>query len=71
MDDTLHHKNDEHGFVIGWRYKYKFEAGYYDEEMTFGEAKKRAEELHQKHPDMTFWPKKKSIKAAFYNPDAH
>ena len=71
MEDTLYHKNDEPGFVIGWRYKYKFESGYYDEEMTFGEAKKQAEELHEKHPDMTFWPKKKSIKAAFYNPDAH
>lgn len=71
MEDTLHHRDDEAGFVIGWRYKYKFEAGYYDEEMTFGEAKKRVEALHEEHPDMTFWPHKKGAASAFYNPDAH
>lgn len=71
IEDTFHHKDDEPGFVIGWRYKYKFEAGEYDDEMTWGEARKRVEELHAEHPDMTFWPKKKHTTAAFYNPDAH
>jgi len=39
--------------------------------MTWGEARKRVEELHAEHPDMTFWAKKKHTTAAFYNPDAH
>lgn len=71
MEDTLHHSDDEPGFVIGWKYKYQFECGYYDEEMTYLEAKKRAEQLHEEHPDKTFWPHKKDTSSAFYNPDAH
>ncbi len=70
-EDTFHHKDDEPGFVIGWKYKYKFESGQYDEEMTYGEARRRVSRLHDEHPDMTFWPKKKHVTSAFYNPDAH
>lgn len=71
MEGTLQHGNDEPGFVIAWKYKYKFEAGCYDEEMTFGEAKARVEQLHEEHSDMTFWPHKKVIESNFYNPSAH
>lgn len=71
VEDTFHHRDDEPGFVVCWRYKYKFESGQYDEEMTYGQARQRVAQLHEKHPDMTFWPKKKHVTPAFYNPDAH
>jgi hypothetical protein len=47
------------GYIVGWKYKYKFESGKYaDQVMTYGEAKKRAEDLSAEHPDMTFWAEK-------------
>jgi hypothetical protein len=47
------------GYIVAWKYKYKFESGKYaDQVMTYGEAKKRAEELSAEHPDMTFWAEK-------------
>ena len=41
--------------------------------MTYGEAKARAEELCEQHPERTFWAEKLSEELGnrFYNPDAH
>lgn len=55
---TFEKKPDDPGFVVAWKYKYKFEKGYLDGEMTYGEAKKKAEELCAKEPEKTFWPQK-------------
>lgn len=54
--DPLLHRNEDTGYCIGWRYKYKFEKGVLDGEMTYGEAKKKAAELQAKEPDKVFFP---------------
>ncbi len=54
--DTLLHREADHGYRIGWKYKYRFERGHFDEEMTYGEAKRKAAELQAKEPDKVFWP---------------
>lgn len=54
--DPLVHKDDDQGYRIGWKYKYQFERGYLDGEMTYGEARKKAAELAAKEPEKTFWP---------------
>ena len=44
------------GYIVAWRSKKKFEAGRFSEEvMTFGEARRKAEELSSKDPDKTYW----------------
>jgi hypothetical protein len=60
MYSGLFNKHDtDTGYVIGWRYKKKLEAGKLEGEMTYGEAKKKAEELSAKEPEKSFWPEKK------------
>ncbi len=54
--DPLLRRSDDKGYRIGWKYKYKFERGYLDGEMTYGEAKKKAAELQAKEPEKVFWP---------------
>lgn len=54
--DPLLHRQDDKGYTIGWKLKYGFERGRLDEEMTYGEAKKKAEEMEAKEPDKVFWP---------------
>lgn len=54
--DPLRHRNEDSGYRIGWRYKYKFEKGALDGEMTYGEARKKAAELQAKEPDKVFFP---------------
>lgn len=57
-------KDSDPGYIVAWKYKYKFEAGKYaDQVMTHGEAKKRAEELCAQHPDMTFWAERQQAPA--------
>lgn len=53
--DPLFHKDTDKGFRVAWKYKYKFEKGHFDKELTYGEARKKAEELAAKEPDKTFW----------------
>lgn len=53
------HPDDEPGYVVGWKYKYKFERGKLEGEMTFAEARRKAEELGEKEPDKVFWAEKK------------
>ncbi|WP_297526542.1 hypothetical protein [Thiohalobacter sp.] len=54
--DPLLRRASDKGYRIGWKYKYKFERGHFDEEMTYGEAEKKAAELAAKEPDKVFWP---------------
>lgn len=59
MYSALFNKNDsDKGYVVGWRYKKKLEAGKLDGEMTYGEAKKKAEEMNAKEPEKSFWAEK-------------
>lgn len=51
--------DSDNGYIIGWRYKKKLEAGKLDGEMTYLEARKKAEELGNKEPEKSFWPEKK------------
>ncbi len=56
-ENTFLRRDDEAGYIIGWRYKYEFKSGKYaDKVMTFGEAFKRAKELSAEKPEMTFYP---------------
>ncbi|MBD3671374.1 MAG: hypothetical protein HUJ29_11415 [Gammaproteobacteria bacterium] len=60
MYSAVFARNDsDPGYVVGWRFKRKFEAGEFNDEMTYAEAKKKAEELSEKEPEKTFWPQKK------------
>lgn len=54
--DPLRHRAEDSGYRVGWRYKYKFEKGVLDGEMTYGEAKKKAAELQAKEPEKAFYP---------------
>ena len=73
-NDPLWHKPDDPGYIVAWKYKYEFETGKMaDKVMTYGEAKKKAEELSAKESDKTFWPEEARDELAnrFFNPDAH
>jgi len=54
--ETLLTSADEGGYIIAWKYKYKFETGRLDGEMTYGEAVKKCAELYAEDPEKTFWP---------------
>lgn len=51
-------KPDAPGYVVAWKYKYQFEKGILDGEMTYAEAEKKAAALRQKEPEKTFWAEK-------------
>lgn len=46
--DPLSRRNDDPGYVVGWRHKARFEKGQLPGEMTFGEASAKAAELQEK-----------------------
>jgi hypothetical protein len=55
--NTLTKKDDDTGYIVGWKEKYAFEAGKFtDDVMTYGEAKAKAAELNAQHNDRVFWP---------------
>ncbi|MDH3282596.1 MAG: hypothetical protein OEQ18_15925 [Gammaproteobacteria bacterium] len=55
--NTLIKKDDDAGYIVGWKKKYAFDAGKFtDEVMTYGEAKKKAAKLNAQHDDKVFWP---------------
>lgn len=73
-NDPLWHKADDPGFIIAWKYKYQFETGKLtDKVMTYGEAKKKADELCAQDSEKTFWPEeaKEEIANRFFNPATH
>jgi hypothetical protein len=51
-------KDSDTGYIVAWRDMRKFEAGKLDGEMTYGEARKKAEELSAREPDKTYWAEK-------------
>jgi hypothetical protein len=51
-------KDSDTGHIVAWRHMRNFEAGKLEGEMTYGEAKKKAEELTAKEPDRTYWAEK-------------
>lgn len=55
MNKDFIYKDDDPGYIVAWKYKYEFKTGKFDEVMTYGEAKRKAEQLQTKHPDQTFW----------------
>lgn len=57
-NDNLIKRDEDTGYIIAWKYKYEFESGKFDEQMTYGEACKRCEELIAKEADKTYWPEK-------------
>ena len=58
-NENLIKRDDDTGYIIAWKYKYEFETGKLaDEQMTYGEARKRCEELIANDAEKTFWPEK-------------
>jgi hypothetical protein len=54
--DVQRRRDDDPGYIVAWKYKYKFEAGKNaDMVMSYGAAKQRAAELAAQHPERTFW----------------
>ena len=56
--EILVKRNDDTGYIIAWKHKYNFDTGKMDEEMTYGEALEKCEQLISENPDKTFWPEK-------------
>ncbi len=57
--ENLIRRDEDTGYIIAWRHKSDFETGKFrDEIMTYGEARKRCEDLNSENPDKTYWPEK-------------
>jgi hypothetical protein len=54
--DSMRRRDEDTGYRVAWKLKYGFERGHFDDEMTYGEAKKKAEALQAKEPEKVFWP---------------
>lgn len=54
--DSLQRRASDKGYCIGWKSRYGFERGHQDEEMSYGDAVKKAEELGSKDHDKVYWP---------------
>ena len=54
--DGLWKRADDPGYRIGWKYKYRFEKGHLDGEMTYGEAKQKAADLQASDPEKVYFP---------------
>lgn len=57
-NENLVKRDEDTGYIIAWKHKYEFETGKFDEQMTYGEARKRCEELISENSEKTFWPEK-------------
>ncbi len=57
--ENLIRRDEDTGYIIAWRHKSDFETGKFrDEMMTYGEARKKCEDLNSEDPDKTYWPEK-------------
>ena len=65
-EETLLKPADEPGYIIAWKYKYKYETGQLDGEMNYGDAVRQCAELCAKEPEKTFWPQRTSQAEASY-----
>ena len=55
--DPLYRRADDPGYRVGWKEKYKFSKGHLEGEMTYGEAKAKAEELQAREKgDRIYFP---------------
>jgi hypothetical protein len=54
--DGLWKRDEDPGYRIGWKYKYRFEKSHLDGEMTYGEAKRKAAELQAGDAEKVFFP---------------
>ena len=54
-DDLIRPANED-GYIIAWKYKYQYETGRLDGQMTYGEALKQCTKLCADDPEKTFWP---------------
>ena len=57
-NENLIKRDEDPGYIIAWKHKYEFETGKFDEQMTYGEACKRCEELIAENSEKTYWPEK-------------
>ena len=39
-NENLVKRDEDTGYIIAWKHKYEFETGKFDEQMTYGEARK-------------------------------
>lgn len=53
---SLLRRDADTGYHVAWKHKYGFEKGHFDEELTYGEAKKKAAALQAKDKDKVYWP---------------
>ncbi len=59
VEENLIRRDSDEGYIIAWKLKYDFETGKLkDDAMTYGEARKKCEELNEQEPDKTYWPEK-------------
>jgi hypothetical protein len=55
--DGLDRRDDDPGYVVAYKLKYGFEKGLVSPEtMTYGEARRKADELGAQDPEKVFWP---------------
>jgi hypothetical protein len=54
--DALWRRTEDPGYRVGWKYRYKFEKGHIEGEMTFGEAQNKAAELQAGDQEKVFFP---------------
>ena len=59
MYSGIHPKQgSDPGYVVAWKYKYKFEKGSLPGGMSYAEACKKAADLSRQEPEKTFWAEK-------------
>lgn len=58
-NENLIKRDEDTGYIIAWKHKYDFQTGKFaDEQMTYGEACKRCEQLIAEDSEKTYWPEK-------------
>lgn len=58
--DPLSRPDDAPGFIVAWRERYEHKAGrFLDKVMTYGEARKKAEQLQAGDSGKTYWAEPK------------
>lgn len=53
--DTLQRRDDDPGYHVAWKYKYRFEKGAFTEELHYRAACETAARLQAAEPDKVFW----------------
>ncbi|MDV3238297.1 MAG: hypothetical protein LOY58_05550 [Gammaproteobacteria bacterium] len=53
--DSMLRRESDAGYRVAWKLKYGFQKGHFPEEMTYGEASRKAAELQAKEPEKVFW----------------